>query len=100
MIDFDRIDGFEWDGGNRRKSEDKHDVTPAEAEQVFFNRPLLILDDAMHSLAEPRYLALGRTDDGRRLFIVFTIRRNGTKLRVISARDMHRKERARYASED
>ena len=98
MIDLDRIDGFEWDDGNRRKSADKHDVTPGQAEQVFFNRPLLLLDDPMHSLAEARYLALGRTDDGRLLFVVFTVR-NGTKLRVISACDMHRKERDRYASQ-
>jgi uncharacterized DUF497 family protein len=99
MIDFGRIDGFDWDDANRRKSEDKHAVTPAEAEQVFFNHPLLILDDAGHSAAEPRYWALGRSDDGRLLFVVFTTRWDGTKLRVISARDMHRKERTRYASE-
>jgi len=100
MIDFDRIDGFDWDDGNRRKNAEKHDVTQGEAEQVFFNRPLLILDDAGHSASEPRYWALGRSDEGRHLFVVFTIRRDGAKLRVISARDMHRKERARYASEN
>ena len=103
MIDFDRIDGFEWDDGNRRKSEDKHDVAQAEAEQIFFNRPLLMLDDVTHSAAEPRFLALGRTDAGRHLFVAFTLRQggrqDGTKIRVISARDMNRKERTRYASQ-
>ena len=92
MIDLARIAGFDWDTGNARKNE-KHDVTSAEAEQVFFNAPLLLLDDAKHSDQEPRFHALGKTDQERLLHIVFTLRDAGTKIRVISARDMHRKER-------
>ena len=74
----------------------KHGVSMAEAEQVFFNAPLLLLDDVMHSQAEMRLHALGQTDDGRRLHITFTLRRSGELIRVISARDMHRKERSVY----
>ena len=70
-----------------------------EAEQVFFNQPLLLLDDAKHSRHEPRYHALGRTDQGRLLHISFTLRNAQTRIGVISARDMHRNERAIYEQE-
>lgn len=96
MIGWERISGFDWDAGNARKSVDKHDVSQAEAEQVFFNEPLLIVPDPKHSTAEQRIHALGRTDDGRLLHITFTLRDNETKIRVISARNMSRKERGYY----
>jgi uncharacterized protein len=99
VIDWERIEGFDWDAGNARKSERKHGVSQVEAEQVFFNRPLIVADDTRHSDVEPRLHALGRTDAGRLLHVTFTLRRQGTLLRVISARDMHRKERAAYAAE-
>lgn len=99
MIDFARIVGFDWDDGNRRKSADKHAVGPSEAEESFFNDPLLIVEDARHSQAEPRYHALGKTNLGRSLHVTFTLRAGITLIRVISARDMHRKERARYEQE-
>jgi hypothetical protein len=99
MIDFGRIIGFQWDDGNARKSADKHGVNQIEAEQVFFNEPLLIAGDASHSRAEVRIHALGVTDVGRRLHVTFTLREEDTRIRVISARDMHRKERARYEQE-
>lgn len=99
MIDFERIEGFQWDDGNARKSADKHGVDQAEAEQVFFNEPLLVVEDAGHSRTEPRLHALGVSHEGRRLHVTFTLRDDQTKIRVISARDMHRKERARYDQE-
>ncbi len=99
MIDFARIVGFDWDEGNRRKSADKHAVNPSEAEEAFFNDPLLIVEDPRHSQSEPRYHALGRTNLGRPLHVIFTLRAEATLIRVISARDMHRKERARYGQE-
>lgn len=95
MVDISLISGFEWDEGNARKNE-KHGVFAAEAEQVFFNQPLLLLEDVKHSQQESRHHALGRAHDGRLLHITFTLRENGTKIRVISARDMHRKERTIY----
>ena len=99
MIDFAWIVGFDWDAGNSRKSADKHGVSQAEAEQVFLNQPLLVVEDARHSEAEPRFHALGRTDGGRRLHIAFTLRHNDSAIRVISARDMRRKEATRYEQE-
>lgn len=99
MIDYERIVGFEWDEGNARKSADKHDVSQNEAEQVFFNEPLLMVPDVRHSLGEQRIHALGRTDNGRLLHITFTLRAEETRIRVISARDMSRKERSYYEQE-
>ncbi|MBO9588737.1 BrnT family toxin [Devosia sp.] len=96
MIDWTVITGFEWDDGNTRKSADKHSVSQAEAEQMFFNQPLLTLIDHLHSVDEIRIHALGHTDDGRSLHVTFTLRQDETKIRVISARDMSRKERAYY----
>ncbi|MBS4095479.1 MAG: BrnT family toxin [Sulfuricella sp.] len=95
MINLNSVTGFEWDTGNARKNE-KHGIVTAEAEQVFFNRPLLLLEDMKHSRDEARYHALGHTHDGRLLHVTFTLRGAGTLIRVISARDMHRKERAIY----
>ena len=86
--------GFDWDEGNSKKNWIKHKVTPAECEQIFFNQPLLIKDDAQHSETEKRFLALGQTDKNRSLFIAFTLRND--LIRVISARDMSRKEREAY----
>lgn len=99
MIDLSKVAGFDWDEGNARKNE-KHGVSTAETEQVFFNAPLLLLEDSAHSQQEPRLHALGKTDDGRALHITFTLRQSGMLIRVISARDMHRKERAIYEQAD
>lgn len=96
MIDWSKITGFDWDAGNERKNEDKHGVSKVEAEQVFFNKPLLMVEDKKHSKSESRFHVLGRTSDNRLLHISFTLRAEGTKVRVISARNMHRKERAFY----
>lgn len=86
--------GFDWDVGNLQKNWLKHDVSPSECEQIFFNQPLIVAPDEKHSKAELRYYALGKTDTGRRLFLVLTMR--GKKIRIISARDMNKKERAIY----
>jgi uncharacterized protein len=95
VIDLAAIVGFNWDAGNARKNE-RHGVTQSESEQVFFNAPLLMLADEAHSRAEVRIHVLGRTDAGHLLHITCTLRESATLIRVISARDMHRKERAIY----
>lgn len=95
MIDLTDIKSFDWDDGNARKNE-KHGVSMAEAEQVFFNAPLLLLEDSKHNNQEPRFHALGKSDDNRQLHITFTLRHAGEKIRIISARDMHKKERVVY----
>lgn len=95
MIHWSNVKGFDWDEGNGRKNE-KHGVSMAEAEQAFFNAPLLLLEDTRPSDREPRFHALGASDNGRPLHITFTLRHGGEKIRVKSARDLHRKERAIY----
>jgi len=85
---------FEWDAGNADKNWEAHGVSRGEAEGIFFNRPLVVASDLAHSQRERRYAALGSTDDGRRLTVVFTVR--ATLVRVISARDMSRRERRIY----
>jgi hypothetical protein len=92
------VTGFNWDEGNARKSAEKHSVSQGEAEQVFFNEPLLLLPDRKHSDKEQRFHALGKTQDGRLLHVSFTLHDVGKLIRVISARDMHRKERMFYGN--
>jgi uncharacterized DUF497 family protein len=99
MIDWARIQRFDWDEGNSRKSVDKHGVSQVEAEQVFVNEPLLVVEDERHIGQEARFHALSHTDGGRLLHVTFTLRHNDTMIRVISARPMHRKERLRYEEE-
>jgi hypothetical protein len=94
---FENYDGFQWDSGNSEKNFYKHIVSNSECEQVFFNQPIIVVDDSKHSEDENRFYLLGRTDQGRLLFVVFTIRKN--LIRIISARDMNKKEREIYNEE-
>jgi len=96
MIDLRQIVGFDWDDGNRRKSADKHDVSQLEAESVFMNQPLLLQEDLKHSGSERRLHALGRTTAGRLLHVTFTLRGDETLIRIISVRDMSRRDRSSY----
>ena len=89
--------GFEWDEGNRYKNWISHGVSETEAEEVFIGYPLRLSDDVKHSQIEDRYAALGKTKKNRTLFVAFTIR--GTKIRIISARDMSEKDRREYGEE-
>jgi len=98
MIDLASVEGFEWDDGNARKNLGKHGVSQAEAEQVFAGEPQLA-EDVKHSHDETRFQALGVSIEGRRLHVTFTLRGAGKKIRIISARDMNRKERAIYEQE-
>ena len=90
--------GFEWDNHNADNIWNKHNVTPPECEQIFFNLPLIVADDEKHSKKEKRYYTLGHTDINRLLFVVFTIRKD--RIRVISTRNMSRKERKVYQSHE
>jgi len=87
-------EGFDWNQGNINKNWVRHGVTDSECEQVFFNQPLIILPDLKHSIQEERFYALGRTDSDRTMFVVFSLRKK--LVRVISARDMNRKEKKEY----
>jgi uncharacterized DUF497 family protein len=97
MLDLSQTIGLDWDEANSGKSASKHSLSRAEAEQIFFDEQLLLADDVKHSQDEPRYHALGQTIEGRLLHVTFTLRDNQTRIRVISARDANRRERAAYA---
>ena len=87
MVELSDVTGFDWDEGNLDKNWINHQVS-------FYNLPLLFQPDTVHSTTESRYFVLGQTDAGRKLFIAFTVREN--KIRVISGRDMSKKERTIY----
>ena len=99
MIDFSSVIGFDWDTGNARKNE-RHDVSQAEAEQIFSDNGLLTMQDEKHASRELRYIAFGRTADERLLQVAFTLRGNETLIRIISARDANRRERKAYEIQD
>jgi len=91
---FEQFSSFQWDKGNIDKNLIKHNVENWECEQVFFNRPLLVLDDPEHSVSEKRWAAFGKTDADRLLVVMFTKRND--LVRIISARDMNKRERKFY----
>jgi uncharacterized protein len=97
LIQLSDAEGFHWDKGNIEKNWERHKVSHIECEEVFFNKPLIVGEDEAHSKSEKRYYGLGKTTDGRYLFVVFTFRNK--KIRVISARDMKKKERKVYDEE-
>lgn len=94
MVDLSKIKGFEWNKGNIDKSYQKHGITPNEAEEVFLDENILLLEDVKHSKQEERFEAIGKTLKGDVLFLAFTIRKN--KIRIISARKTNKKERRQY----
>ena len=93
-----RVQGFDWDDGNRTKCQ-KHGVSIAEIEALFMDAPR-IAPDPKHSDDEDRMIAVGRTDAGRPVFVAFTIRtKNRRLIRPVTARYMHAKEIAAYEKE-
>ena len=99
MIDLSRVSGFQWDEGNIGKNFYLHGVEDFEAEQIFLDPKLLVLDDIDHSEDETRYNALGVTLRGSFLHVTFTIRNFNASIRIISARDMERNEEILYVQE-
>ncbi len=85
---------FEWDKGNSGKNLKAHAVSDEECEEAFFDPKKKLAKDALHSGKEPRFILLGMTGKSRLLFIVFTLRKS--RIRVISARDINKKEKHLY----
>jgi len=94
MKPFPEPKSFDWDEGNINKNWDKHRVHHLECEEVFFNEPIITKAEKRGVPQEERTSLLGVTNEGRGLFVVFIIRRE--RIRVISARDMNKKERRIY----
>ena len=94
MDELGSVEGFDWDDGNRDKNWVSHNVKSMECEMVFFNQPLIVIDDEKHSALESRFYAFGKTDVDRPLLVMFCLRKN--RIRAISAKDMSKKERKFY----
>ncbi len=91
VVALPEISEFEWDTGNEQKNWITHHVSAEEAEEPFFAEERLILEDIRHSTRrEARYILIGKSKQGRLLFIVYTIRKE--KIRIISSRDADKKE--------
>lgn len=90
MVVFNESIQFEWDVANRDKNRVKHNVTMEEAESTFFDSDRIIYKDVFHSKKEDRHILIGKTKDNRLLYTVFTFR--NSKIRVISTRDINKKE--------
>ncbi|HRN70130.1 MAG TPA: BrnT family toxin [Candidatus Woesebacteria bacterium] len=84
---------FLWDKGNRNKNK-KHNVTDEEAEEIFYNELTFVIPDEKHSEIEQRHSVKGTTQKGIKLTVIITIRKE--KVRIISARDMNKRERREY----
>jgi len=94
-----QIAGFDWDDGNRSKCQE-HGISETAIESMF-RSSIAVLPDPLHSKSEERFKAIGKSEAGRWIFVVFTLRtRRGKRLvRPISARFMHRKEVEHYEKE-
>ena len=93
-LDVKSINGFDWDNGNIYKNEDKHGLNYKKIEEVFFNEPLLVIEDFAHSELECRCIAFGIDNSNKKIVVIFTVR--DSKIRVISAREMTKKEKKFY----
>lgn len=96
MINLSGVKGFQWDKGNIAHIA-KHNVLPREAEEVFFDKDNVRDEDLEHSTREKRFLIIGKTDKGRLLYQIFTVR--GGEIRIISSRDINKKEVKLYEKE-
>ena len=98
-MSIQKVTGFDWDRGNLAKCQ-KHGVEIAEIESVF-RQTLAVFPDPTHSKEEERFIGIGNTNQGRSLFIAFTLRShsNAVLIRPISARYMHPKEVDHYEKE-
>ncbi|MDP3987862.1 MAG: BrnT family toxin [Candidatus Levybacteria bacterium] len=93
MKGFKDFTEFEWDKHNTGHVK-KHNVSNTECEELFFDENKVVFKDLLHSQGEDRFILLGKTKMGRLLYLVFTIR--GERIRVISCRDLNKKEAHLY----
>lgn len=96
MINFEKIDGFDWDSGNIDKNLVKHGIDCREAEEIFLDIEGIHLEDNKHSVKEQRFARIGKSFSGKILIAFFTIRKN--KIRIVSVRDTNKKEKSFYLS--
>ena len=93
-LDVDVLVGFDWNDANVYKNEEKHGLNYKKIEEIFFNEPLIVVEDFLHSEDECRCVAFGRDDNNSKIMAVFAVR--ASHIRVISAREMTKKEKKFY----
>lgn len=91
-----RIEGVTWLRAVVDKLAYKHSVQPFEVEEALSNRPKIHRVESGKRKDEDVYMALGRTDSGRYVSILFIYKTDRNAL-ILSERDMALKERRRYA---
>ena len=90
-----RITGIIWLDAIVAKLAIKHRVEPEEVEEVFANAPRFRFVEKGERSNEDVYMALGQTEAGRYLTILFIHKATADAL-ILSARDMADKERRQY----
>ncbi|WP_310429924.1 BrnT family toxin [Chamaesiphon sp. VAR_48_metabat_135_sub] len=88
---------FEWDEEKAKSNISTHDVSFDEATSVFEDPLFLTFADPEHSIQEQRFVIMGESARGRLLVVSYTERADATRL--ISARQVTRKERKAYESD-
>ena len=86
---------YEWDNKKRTANLEKHGIDFADVNLLDWSRAL-IEPDTRHDYGESRYVVLAPRDDGRLMFIVFTLR--GDVLRIISYRKANSREEKKYGT--
>ena len=88
---------FEWDPVKARMNLRKHGVAFKEAATVFKDPLSITIYDPDHSEEEERSILFGSSAAGRLLMVAHTDR--GDRIRIISARELTRRERRAYEEE-
>jgi len=84
-----KVNRFDWDAWNAGHIEERHGLSPAEVEEIFYNNPVV------RRVRGGRLAAYGQTDEGRYLTVIFHLKPGGV-IRVVTARDMNKWERRYY----
>jgi uncharacterized DUF497 family protein len=85
---------FAWEPAKAAINLEKHGVSFDEAATVFRNPLAKVLPDPTHSQGEERAIMIGHSEGGRLLLVVFMQRED--RIRIISAREVSRRERREY----
>jgi uncharacterized DUF497 family protein len=88
-------DEFEWDKDNEEKLAARHGVDRYEAEKAAVDFGASVKRIGTDRAGNPEYVIVGKTDDGRILFMV-GVRKRGRIWRIGSARDAKFQENRAY----
>lgn len=87
---------FEWDPNKERINRQKHGITFAEAQTVFYDSEALVIDDPAHSETEDRFIILGMSNQAKLLVVCHCYRVSDEVICIISARKATRMETSQY----